>query len=120
MKLQRHWIVLVTATSLFFACGPPPEPVTMTFFYLPACPSCPETARVEAMVADLLRVTRNDDAMTVSNQDLRSTEAAQRFEAMATERDLNVRTLPLPVLFVNDHVYKGVDSVREYIESYRQ
>lgn len=92
----------------------------MTFFYLPACPNCPETAQLEAMVADLLRVTREDDAMTVSNQDLRSTEAAQRLEAMATERDLDVRTLPLPVLFVNDQVYNGIDSVKEYIESHRR
>lgn len=108
---------MVSGLILLSACGRPAEPVTITFFYLPACPTCPETAELEALAGELIQIGRDNSNDTVTIHNLSRAEGSQRLREMADEREVDVRRLHFPILFVNDDVIEGLKAVGEYMES---
>ena len=113
-----------TATALIVilmitlpTCTSKPEPESLTFFYLPLCPTCPETIAIEVLMGRIAQLDRDNEHISVTFQDMRNRESAQRLREFAAERDLAPASFATPTLFVNDRVYDGFSEVERYLES---
>ena len=72
---------------------------------------------MEALAGELIQIGRDNSTDTVTIYDFRLSEGSERLQEMAAEREVDVRGLHFPVLFVNDEVIEGLQAVGEYIDS---
>ena len=117
MSGLRVWMIAAAVFLPVAACGAPPEPVSVSFFYLPACPTCAETMAMEQIAGELIQLGRENSRMNVAIHDVRNLQSAEALRRMANDRGENVRSLQFPVLFVDSQIHAGLEAVEAYLES---
>lgn len=105
----------MAAALLSLSCARAPEPVSLSFFYLPLCPTCPETAQMEAIAGDLTALARAHDHVTVETHDLRRDQGAVALREAAQAAGVDPRMLVFPVLFENGRVHEDFEEIEQYL-----
>lgn len=109
----------MTATLLLvLACGRASEPVSLSYFFLPLCPTCPETAQMEAIAGELTGIARAHNHVSVAAHDVRRDGGASALREAAEAAGVDVRMLAFPVLFENERVHEGFEEIEDYLSSW--
>ena len=109
---------ILALTLLVLACGRTPEPVSLSYFYLPICPACPETAQMEAIGGELVGIARTHDHVSVEIHDLRRDEGALALREAADAAGVNAGTLAFPALFENGRVHEDFEQIDRYLATW--
>ena len=117
MSCLRYWMIAATVLLCATACGTQPERVSISFFYLPACPTCAETVALEQIAGELIQLGRANTNIDVAIHDIRNQQSAEALRRMADDRGEDVRSLRFPVLFVDSQIHAGLEAVEAYLES---
>ncbi len=118
MKSASLVTILAVVTLLLTGCGRAPEPVSLSFFYLPLCPTCPETAQMEAIAGELAGIDRAHEHVTARIHVLGREDGAAALRNAAEAAGIDVRATAFPVLFENGHVHAGFEEIEDYLASW--
>gem|GEM_PF-5899497 len=112
-------LAAATATTLFLllASCAGPEEITMVYFDRIACPSCLSLEPSEMVVARLGAAARSHDHLRLITYDVGSDYGRAALDEMAAEHGLAYRDLSLPVLFVNDTLLQGWETIDAYADT---
>ncbi len=118
MKRTPAFALVMAALFAVLGCGRAPEPVLLSYFFLPLCPTCPETAQMDAIAGELAGIDRTHEHVTVQIHNLRHEEGSVALREAAGSAGADARMLAFPVLFENGSVHAGFEEIADYLASW--
>lgn len=96
-----------------------PEPVAITFYHDAVCDACPDTDTIETIVAVLYSVARSHAHVEVAAYNVfRDTDGFEHLHDDLAARGLSAAAEVMPLLFVGDEVYRGLDAIQTFVDSW--
>ena len=117
--MRVELILLVATLAAISGCARRgPEPIALTLYYEIVCPSCPESAKSEALANQVLWLGRIHDHVTARAIDVMHGSGLSELAAEAADRNVDLTALPLPILFVGSDVHSGFDAIERTLEAW--
>ena len=112
--MSRHLTGIAVIALLFAGCvnnEPPPEPLTLTYFYEIICCSCEETPEQKRISSDIFSLARNADHIEAKAYDIYTALGHEALKTMAERLGRDAMVFRAPSLVVNDEVFPGETAI---------